>query len=59
MVINPCGLSDFSNIDNYYYSHNIFRLCLVPNKFKGKYKGKNIKKIKKSKKKEKVKENTK
>ena len=59
MVINPCGLSDFSNIDNYYYSPYIFRLCLVPNKFKGKYKGKNIKKIKKSKKKEKVKENIK
>ena len=40
MVINPCGLSDFSNIDNYYYSPYIFRLCLVPNKFKGKCKGK-------------------
>ena len=57
MVINPCGLSDFSNIDNYYYSPYIFRLCLVPNKFKGKCKGKKQKK--KSKKKEKVKENIK
>lgn len=31
MVINPCGLSDFSNVDNFYhYSHDLFKLFRCP-----------------------------